>query len=95
VFTPVLAKHSKSFSLIDCISVDESLASIVAFYAIVNIPENRLPTVFGEMRRVLKPGGQLLLSFYIGDETVHPDEFLGQRMSMDFSFFASPRRSGN
>jgi SAM-dependent methyltransferase len=66
---------------------DRSLAGIVAFYAIVNIPENRLPIVFAEMWRVLQPGGRLLLSFHIGDEIVHPDELLGQPNSMDFFFF--------
>jgi SAM-dependent methyltransferase len=66
---------------------DASLAGIVAFYAIVNIPGNQLPTVFGEMWRVLQPGGRLLLSFHIGDEVVHPGEFLGQPISMDFFLF--------
>ena len=67
--------------------LEASLGGIVAFYAIVNIPENLLPTVFGEMWRVLKPGGRLLLSFHIGDEIVRPDELLGQPISMDFFFF--------
>jgi SAM-dependent methyltransferase len=66
---------------------DESLAGIVAFYAIVNIPPDFLPTVFQEMVRVLQPGGLLLLSFHIGDETLYPDELLGQRISMAFFFF--------
>jgi ubiquinone/menaquinone biosynthesis C-methylase UbiE len=66
---------------------DASLGGIVAFYAIVNISEKLLPTVFGEMRRVLKPRGRLLLSFHIGDEIVRPDELLGQPVSMDFFFF--------
>jgi len=68
---------------------DASLAGIVAFYAIVNIAENLLPTVFGEMWRVLKPKGRLLLSFHIGDEIVRPDELLGRPISMDF-FFSQP-----
>lgn len=66
---------------------EASLGGIVAFYAIVNIPENLLPTAFGEMWRVLKPGGRLLLSFHIGDESVRPDELLGQPVSIDFFFF--------
>lgn len=66
---------------------DERLAGIVAFYAIVNIPEISLPTVFVEMRRVLKPGGWLLLSFHLGDDAVRPDELLGQPVSMVFFFF--------
>ena len=63
----------------------------MAFYAIVNIPENLLPTAFGEMWRVLKPGGRLLLSFHIGDESVRPDELLGQPVSIDFFSFNQPR----
>jgi ubiquinone/menaquinone biosynthesis C-methylase UbiE len=46
---------------------DESLAGIAAFYAIVNIPRESLPKVFGEMQRVLKPDGLVLLAFHIGD----------------------------
>jgi ubiquinone/menaquinone biosynthesis C-methylase UbiE len=66
---------------------DESLAGIVAFYAIVNIAESSLPIVIAEMWRVLKPGGRLLLSFHIGDEVVRPDELFGQAISMAFFFF--------
>ena len=66
---------------------DETMAGIVAFYAIVNIPSSSLPNVFQEMLRVLKPGGLLLLSFHIGDEIVRPDKILGKRTSMDFFFF--------
>ena len=66
---------------------DASLGGIVAFYAIVSISEKLLPTVFGEMWRVLKPRGRLLLSFHIRDETVRPGELLGQPVSMDFFFF--------
>jgi ubiquinone/menaquinone biosynthesis C-methylase UbiE len=66
---------------------DGSLAGIVALYAIVNIPTDLLPTVFREMWRVLQPEGRLLLSFHIGDEVMHPDQFLGQPISMDFFLF--------
>ena len=66
---------------------DDTLAGIVAFYSIVNLPEESLPTVFTEIERVLQPGGALLLSFHIGDEIVHPDALLGQPVSMDFFFF--------
>jgi ubiquinone/menaquinone biosynthesis C-methylase UbiE len=66
---------------------DSTLAGIVAFYSIVNLPKESLPTVFGEMERVLQPGGALLLSFHIGDEIMHPDTLLGQPVSLDFFFF--------
>jgi SAM-dependent methyltransferase len=63
------------------------LAGIAAFYAIVNLPRESLPSVFREMERVLQPGGLLLLAFHVGDETLHPNELWGQRVSMDFFLF--------
>jgi hypothetical protein len=39
------------------------------------------------MKRVLRPGGLLLLAFHVGDETVHLDEWWGQAVSVDFHFF--------
>jgi len=66
---------------------DGTLAGIVAFYAIVNIPQDSLPLVFREMARVLQPGGALLLSFHIGDEILRPKEVLGEPNSMDWFLF--------
>jgi SAM-dependent methyltransferase len=66
---------------------DESLAGIVAFYAIVNIPRNCLPSVFREIARALEPGGLLLLAFHVGDEILHPEEVLDQPNSIDWFFF--------
>jgi len=61
-----------------------TLAGVAAFYAIVNIPRQSLPAVFREIRRVLQPGGLLLLAFHTGDEVLHEDELWGQKISMDF-----------
>jgi ubiquinone/menaquinone biosynthesis C-methylase UbiE len=66
---------------------DGTLAGIAAFYAIVNIPEKSLPSVFWEMQRVLQPGALLLLAFHSGDEILHEDELWGQSISMDFFLF--------
>lgn len=63
---------------------DRSLAGIVAFYAIVNIPEESLPSVFREMHRVLQPGGLLLMAFHVGNEIIQKDELWGQVVSMVF-----------
>src|ERR1035438_2215280 len=69
---------------------DATLAGIVAFYAIVNIPNASLPLVFREMKRVLRPGGLLLLAFHTGDEILHEDELWGRRISMEFFLFRPP-----
>ncbi len=66
---------------------DGTLAGIAAFYAIVNLPKESLPSVFREMERVLQAGGLLLLAFHIGDETLHEDRLWGQPIDMDFFLF--------
>lgn len=64
-----------------------SLTGIVAFYAIVNISKQFLPTVFREIFRVLQAGGMLLLAFHIGDEAAHYDELWDRSVCMDFFYF--------
>jgi ubiquinone/menaquinone biosynthesis C-methylase UbiE len=67
---------------------DASLAGIAAFCAIVHFTKEQLPRAFGEMRRVLQPGGLLLLAFHVGEEVVHRDELWSVPVSLDFRFFA-------
>lgn len=66
---------------------DGSLAGLVAFYSIVNIPFESLPRVFGEMHRVLQPSGLLLLAFHVGEERVHPGTMWEKPVDLDFYFF--------
>ena len=66
---------------------DKSFASAVAFYAIVHFNTEQLATAFGEIYRVLQPGGEFLLSFHIGDDIIHRDEFFGEQVDIDFYFF--------
>jgi SAM-dependent methyltransferase len=46
---------------------DASLCALLAFWSLVHVPDDALPTVLGEFRRVLRPGGPLLLGFHLGD----------------------------
>lgn len=66
---------------------DAAWAAIVAFYSIIHIPPEQVPGVLCELRRALEPGGLLLLSFHIGDEPVHLDEWWERKVSVDFYFF--------
>ncbi|HEY6037452.1 MAG TPA: class I SAM-dependent methyltransferase, partial [Kofleriaceae bacterium] len=62
----------------------EDLAGIVAFYAIVHTPTDRLP--FREFHRALAPGGLAAIAFHAGRETVHVDDLFGVATSLDFTF---------
>jgi SAM-dependent methyltransferase len=68
---------------------DATWAGIVAFYSIIHIPRGDMPRALEEFRRVLRPGGALLLAFHIGDDTIHLDEWWGQKVCVDFFFFRS------
>lgn len=65
-----------------------SLAGITAFYCLIHVPRNRMAATLAEFRRVLAPGGWLLLSFHLGSETLHLDEWMGQPVNLDFYFFS-------
>jgi SAM-dependent methyltransferase len=65
---------------------DGAFAGVAAFYSIIHVPPARLPRAFGELRRVLAPGGLALLAFHIGDETVHLDDWWEQPVALDFHF---------
>jgi hypothetical protein len=46
------------------------------------------------MARVMRPGAPLLLSFHVGEETVHVDEMFGRSASVDFLFHPVERVEG-
>ncbi|MEV4117807.1 class I SAM-dependent methyltransferase [Micromonospora sp. NPDC049645] len=56
-------------SMIDLDLDDASLAGLVAWYSLIHVPDDRIGTVFAHFRRVVRPGGPLLLGFHVGDET--------------------------
>jgi ubiquinone/menaquinone biosynthesis C-methylase UbiE len=68
---------------------DDSIAGIVAFYAIVHFTEEQVERAFCEVFRVLQPGGIFLFTYHIGEETIHIDEFLGKKVDTDFMFFTA------
>ncbi|MEV5551435.1 methyltransferase domain-containing protein [Streptomyces sp. NPDC052309] len=63
---------------------DGALAGAVSYYSSIHIPWERMPDFFGELRRVLAPGGHLLLAFQVGDEPLRLDRPFGHPVSLDF-----------
>jgi len=69
---------------------DNSWAGITAFYCLIHIPHTRIVDALKELKRVLVPGGVLLLTFHVGSEINHVDEFFNQKVNMDFIFLEVP-----
>jgi ubiquinone/menaquinone biosynthesis C-methylase UbiE len=65
---------------------DRSVAAAVAFYAIVHFDYPEIITAFKEINRVLSRGGEFLFSFHTGNEKIHLDEFLDEKVPIDFYF---------
>jgi SAM-dependent methyltransferase len=63
---------------------DESLAGLNAWYSTIHIPDDHLPAVFAEFRRVLAPGAPLMLAFQVGDEPKHYAEAFGHEVNLTF-----------
>jgi SAM-dependent methyltransferase len=70
---------------------DGALAGIVAWYSIIHTPPDLLPATFAEFHRVLAPGGQLLVSFQVGDERVRIARGYGHDVCLD-AYRLSPDR---
>lgn len=66
---------------------DEAWGGIAVFYSIIHIAREAVVNALLECKRLLKPGGVLLVAFHIGGQTVHLDEWWGQPVDVDFNFF--------
>ncbi|WP_406060085.1 class I SAM-dependent DNA methyltransferase [Micromonospora sp. NBC_00860] len=64
-------------SMTDLDLADGSMAGLVAWYSLIHIPDDDIDAVFAHFRRVVRPGGSLLLGFHVGDETTVKTEGYG------------------
>jgi ubiquinone/menaquinone biosynthesis C-methylase UbiE len=86
--------HFRRGNLLELEFEDDFIAGVVAFYAIVHFGREQVRKAFGEVFRVLQPGGIFLLTYHMGEETIHIEEFLGRKVDIDFTFFPGGFVSG-
>ena len=72
----------------------EKLAGVAAFYCIIHIPRAQVVGALRELRRVLRPGGWLLITFHLGSEDSHHEELFGKPVSLDVVWFTTAAMSG-
>jgi SAM-dependent methyltransferase len=66
---------------------DEAWAGIAAFFSIIHVPRTEMVNALLELKRVLQPGGLLLIAVHLGTEVLHVEEWWGQPVSADFVYF--------
>ena len=81
--------HFRKGNILELEFETNSIAGIVAFYAIVHFTEKQVGAALREMFRVLQPSGIFLFTYHIGEETIRLDEFLGKKVDVDFMFFTT------
>jgi SAM-dependent methyltransferase len=62
---------------------DGALGGLLAWYSVIHTPTDGLPAVFAEFRRVLAPGGQLLMAFQAGADPRRLDHAYGHPVALD------------
>ena len=72
----------------------ETLGGIAAFYSIIHIPRPQVVAALAELRRVLRTGGSLLITFHLGSEDSHHEEMFGRRVNLDVAFFTTAEMRG-
>lgn len=71
---------------------DASLAAIVCFYSVIHLDEESRRRAYAEFARVLRPGGQALISFHTSDadtrtgEAKVADQMMGHDVELTFRF---------
>ena len=81
--------HFRKGNILELEFENDSIAGVVAFYAMVHFTEEQVGIACREVFRVLQPGGIFLFTYHIGEETIHVEEFLGKKVDIDVMFFTT------
>jgi SAM-dependent methyltransferase len=63
---------------------DGQFHGLCAWYSVIHVPDELLPQVFSEFRRVLRPDGWALLAFQVGDQPRTFKELFGEEVALTF-----------
>lgn len=72
--------------LLDLPAADSEFGAVIAFYSLIHLEPGELTPALREICRVLAPGGLALVSFHVGSDVVHRDDWLGHPVNVDFRF---------
>ena len=61
----------------DLPAADGALAGVVAFYSVIHLPREQVPAALAEFRRVLRPGGGLLIAMHGGTGEIQNEGWFG------------------
>ncbi len=53
-------------SMTDLPLPDASMAGVLAFWSLIHVPDDDVPVAIGHFRRVLRPGGLLVIGYHVG-----------------------------
>jgi SAM-dependent methyltransferase len=67
--------------------VTNGAGAVLAFYSVIHLPREALPTAVREFARVVRPGGRVLFSAHEGDGVVTRDEFLDVPVTFSATMF--------
>lgn len=67
---------------------------VAAFYSLIHVPRPQIAQALQELLRVLKPSGVLLVTYHIGQETIHRAEWWGKEVELDFIFYETAEMKG-
>ena len=60
-----------------CTPTDASLAGVLGWWSLFNLPRDVLPPVLSSFARALAPGGQLIVATHVGDDDLARTEAYG------------------
>jgi SAM-dependent methyltransferase len=63
-------------------AADSALTGLVALYSVIHLPREQVPVALAEFRRVLRPGGILLIAMHGGTGEIQSDDWFGATVSV-------------